>query len=390
MESVQKSLALQGLMGQQDLQGLQLDEARRGAEANQRLQALFSSNPNATPEDVMRIDPAKGLKMRQDLLTNRKTEGEIAKTATEVDAARAKLGRDLIASANPQNYQTIIAEGRRLGQKWADTAPPEFDPVWQRQNVIGADKWLEVNAPKVTSVQDGGVTRMVDTNTFTNPGITARTFSTADPGKDLVLPGADGTYKPNAPLVDAKKQVAAAGASKTVVNMADGQKGFDNELKLRGDFRSEPVYKAHQEMTSAHQQISGALKQGTPVGDLAGATKIMKLLDPGSVVRESELGMAMAASGLMDRITNYANMVTSGQKLTPTQRADFQKLADALFSESVNQYNKKRAEYTGLASNYGLNPERVTGAEVRMPSAPTTDPTKMSDADLLKALGVKK
>lgn len=130
LETAQRSLALQGLMGQQDLQGLQLDEARRGADASQRLQALFGSNPNATPEDVMRIDPTKGLKMRQDLLTNRKTEGDIAKTATEVEAAKAKQGRDLIASANPQNYPGIIAEGRRLGQRWANDAPPEFDPNW--------------------------------------------------------------------------------------------------------------------------------------------------------------------------------------------------------------------------------------------------------------------
>jgi hypothetical protein len=65
-------------MGQQDLQGLQLGEARRGAETNARLQALFGSNPNATPEDVMRIDPTRGLKMRQDALGNRKIESDIS------------------------------------------------------------------------------------------------------------------------------------------------------------------------------------------------------------------------------------------------------------------------------------------------------------------------
>lgn len=185
MDSVQKSLALQALMGQGDLQALQLDEARRGADTNQRLQALFRDNPNATPDDVMRIDPAKGLKMRADLLANRKTEGDIAKTEAEVAAARAKLGRDLIASASPENYATVIAEGRRLGQKWADTAPAAFDPVWQRQNVIGADKWLEVNTPKPKSVNDGKVTRFVDENPFTNPSIVGQTIAMqTTPGED--------------------------------------------------------------------------------------------------------------------------------------------------------------------------------------------------------------
>ena len=172
----------------------------------------------------------------------------------------------------------------------------------------------------------------------------------------------DGKPVVNQPLFDAKKQLAREGSSKsntTIIN--DGQKGFDNVLKARGDFRSEPVYKAHQEMKSAYSQIKQALGQASPAGDLAGATKIMKLLDPGSVVRESELGMAMAASGLMDRVTNYANMVVTGQKLTPVQRKDFQTLADKLFSESVSAYNAKANEYRGISERFGFNPDEVTG-----------------------------
>jgi hypothetical protein len=160
-----------------------------------------------------------------------------------------------------------------------------------------------------------------------------------------------------------------AGAPSVSVPINMGQKGLDNTLKLRGDFRSEPVYKAHQEMQSAYSQIQQSLKQASPAGDLAGATKIMKLLDPGSVVRESELGMAMQASGLMDRVVNYADNIVKGTKLTPTQRADFQRLADALFSESVKQYNAKRAEYQGIAERNQLTVQDVLGSESVGPSA---------------------
>jgi len=132
---------------------------------------------------------------------------------------------------------------------------------------------------------------------------------------------------------------------------------------VRGDFRSEPIYKAYGEVQSAHSQITTALKQNSPAGDLAGATKLMKILDPGSVVRESELGMAMAASGLMDRAQNYASMVVSGQKLTPTQRKDFQTLSDALMNESAKQYGAKRDEYKGIAERNGLSVEDILGPE---------------------------
>ena len=166
---------------------------------------------------------------------------------------------------------------------------------------------------------------------------------------------------PNDPLISIEERLKKAGANSITQSVNTGQKGFDNTLKLRSDFRSEPIYKAHQDVQSAHSQITSALKQESPAGDMAGATKLMKILDPGSVVRESELGMAMAASGLVDRMQNYASMVMSGQKLTPTQRADFQKLAESLRAESEKQYNAKRKEYEGIATRNGLNVDDVLG-----------------------------
>ena len=182
-----------------------------------------------------------------------------------------------------------------------------------------------------------------------------------DPNKPFMV--IDGKIVPNNAYQDFDLRSKRAGATNVSVPINTGQKGFENTLKLRGDFRSEPIYKAHQEVQSAYSQIQQSLKMASPVGDLAGATKIMKLLDPGSVVRESELGMAMAASGAMDRLTNYAANVINGTKLTPTQRLDFQKLADALYKESANQYNSKRAEYQGISERNGLNVQDVLGNE---------------------------
>ena len=72
----------------------------------------------------------------------------------------------------------------------------------------------------------------------------------------------------------------------------------------------EQALKANQfdEMEKAFQQVQLASRAGTPIGDVASAIKIMKLLDPGSVVRESELGIALnQTSGLVDRWTTFIN-----------------------------------------------------------------------------------
>lgn len=160
-----------------------------------------------------------------------------------------------------------------------------------------------------------------------------------------------------------------SGAATTTVNVAEGQKGFENEMKLASAFKGEPIYKDFSDMKSAYGQVISALNQQTPIGDVAGATKVMKLLDPGSVVRESELGIAMAASGRMDRLSNYFNMWSSGQKLTPTQREDFKALSNELYAAAAQAYNAKRDEYKGFGNAYNFkNLDAALGAPATAPS----------------------
>jgi hypothetical protein len=157
-------------------------------------------------------------------------------------------------------------------------------------------------------------------------------------------------------------------AKGTNISVNTGQHGFDNALKLRTDFRAEPIYKGFEETKAAKLQIDQAAKMTSPAGDLAAATKIMKILDPGSVVRESELGMAMAATGVEDRVKNYANMVITGEKLTPAQRKDFVELSDKLYNAAAGQFNQKREEYSGIAQRNKLDVEAAVGAPAKIMS----------------------
>ena len=155
-------------------------------------------------------------------------------------------------------------------------------------------------------------------------------------------------------------------------NVMPEQKTFENTQKLRQQFNSEPVYKAFQEVNSAYSKINDGLNMKSPAGDLAAATKFMKLLDEGSVVRESELLLAMKATGALDRLQNYAQNVVKGTKLTPTQRDDFRKLSTDFYNSSATQYNSKQAEYTDIAKRYNFNPLDVTSAPIKLKSTNNT------------------
>jgi len=177
---------------------------------------------------------------------------------------------------------------------------------------------------------------------------------------------------------DARKQI--------VVNMNEGQKGFENISKLRKDFTSEPVYKEFNDMRAAHSQVISAINANTPIGDTAAATKIMKLLDPGSVVRETELGMAMAATGKMDLLQNYLQNMIDGKKLTPTQRTQFKSLADELYNASAQAYNAKRGEYATIGKEFKLNTDVALGNPAFvMPKSPAVPEFDRALADAARA-----
>ena len=150
-------------------------------------------------------------------------------------------------------------------------------------------------------------------------------------------------------------------SKKPLVVMNEGQKGFENTSDLKKQFGNEPIYKELSGMDTAYKQVTAAIKEGTPIGDTAAATKIMKLLDPGSVVRETELGMAMAATGKMDKLQNYMDLYISGRKLTPSQRTEFQSLADELYNAAATAYNAKREEYANIGRKYQLDTDIALG-----------------------------
>lgn len=170
----------------------------------------------------------------------------------------------------------------------------------------------------------------------------------------------------------------------TNVNVDVGQKGFENKMGAKKTFMSEPIYKDFNDMKSAYGQVLTALDQGNPIGDVAGATKVMKLLDPGSVVRESELGIAMSASGRMDRLKNYFDMWSKGTKLTPIQRDEFKQLSTELYAAAGQAYNQKRGEYIDFGQSTGVTLDKALGPEAAIPSvvkksAAGAPPTNIQD-----------
>ena len=165
--------------------------------------------------------------------------------------------------------------------------------------------------------------------------------------------------KPNPAYQRYELDKVQRGATKVSTTIRENDKKFEKEDKLRADYTSNPKVKASAEMDSAFKMIEAAYQNPTAANDLAMATKYMKILDPTSVVRESEFALAVSATGLLDKVQNYAASVLQGKKLNPTQRKDFYESAKAINDSFQQGRATVDSEYSEIATGYGLEPKNV-------------------------------
>jgi len=133
----------------------------------------------------------------------------------------------------------------------------------------------------------------------------------------------------------------------------------DNVLAARKEFTSLPVVKAFSDQTTAYGRVISSVQDPSPAGDLALIFNYMKVLDPGSVVREGEFATAQNAGSVDDRTRGLYNRIMSGERLSEAQRADFADRATRLYSGAEQQYQNISEQYGAFARSAGLPPEQV-------------------------------
>lgn len=164
------------------------------------------------------------------------------------------------------------------------------------------------------------------------------------------------------------------------IRKKDADFRLTSETDLRKEYSSLPAIKEFSTVQTAHKQVINALNNPSAANDLAAATKFMKLLDPGSVVRESELGMAMAATGAIDLMGNYLQRLQNGERLNPAQRADFKRAAELAYKAAEDTYNQISNQYVDLAKSYNLNPNNIVLRSGKTPANPATSATPAEPA----------
>ncbi len=148
-----------------------------------------------------------------------------------------------------------------------------------------------------------------------------------------------------------------------------GKEIFDMEKDLRKEYQAES--KDYKKVRDAYTRIQQSAKDPSPAGDLALIFNYMKVLDPGSVVRESEFRTAENAKSALERakesgeiVPNFiwgtVNRLMTGQRMLDIQRKDFVRRAGMLYGGMEDQHKKRTAAFTGIADRNKLDIRNVT------------------------------
>ena len=126
-------------------------------------------------------------------------------------------------------------------------------------------------------------------------------------------------------------------------------KDFKNIMDLRKEFLKQSG--EYQKVRDAYTRVQKSTKIPTAAGDLSLIFNYMKMLDPGSTVREGEFQTAAASGSYGERFKASAQKIMSGERLSPKMRDDFVSKSKELLSGMESQHSKRVRNYSKIAKS---------------------------------------
>lgn len=175
-------------------------------------------------------------------------------------------------------------------------------------------------------------------------------------------------------------QIAQEAEQNNFKNMIDRQKlaielkklekgdpvSINNIFALANHFDTLPEVKNFKEIDRQFANVNEtykAYKNGelkANAADQAMVTTLNKILDPTSVVRESEFARTAAGQSAFNRMQGYLDKLTKGGGgLTNREREDLFNTMKIMRNSAYNTYSNTAQTYTDMANRYGMNPDDI-------------------------------
>lgn len=180
-----------------------------------------------------------------------------------------------------------------------------------------------------------------------------------EPNIQFVTPGSsmyvDGQYK------------------ETVPKLPEEQKPpIDDPMRISKDYQSQPGFQRLKEVAPTIQSMVKSLDDPSAMADLDFVYGLAKILDPTSVVRESEAGMVIDSQGIAPSLLGQLNKIMTGQQaMLPETRKTLVGVAMRRAKEFEAQAQQERGFYGNMAKESGYNPDTYLQPVPIIPGIPT-------------------
>lgn len=145
----------------------------------------------------------------------------------------------------------------------------------------------------------------------------------------------------------------------------DQQDQFGNEKDLFAQYSNSDPVKMYETVKGGYERVRQSAALQTGAGDMGLIYGYMKMLDPGSVVRESEFATAAQAGSYGQQIQGLVSRIISGERLPEEVRQQFVQSAEGIYSETSQNLGDINTQFSTRAQNYGVDPDMF----IRQPEA---------------------
>lgn len=130
--------------------------------------------------------------------------------------------------------------------------------------------------------------------------------------------------------------------------------------KLRGEVQKLPSYVNITEAAPVYRSMLDAANRDDRAADVNMIYGLAKIMDPKSVVRESEMTMAQAVATLPQHLqASIMSQIQSTGRLSPEVRDGIMREAHSRATAYKNEFDRDSKQYRGIVGRYRMNPEDV-------------------------------
>ena len=314
----------------------------------ENIMARFPQLGSAVKENYERLNT----KQKQSAL-NSATQVLAALQGKNKDVAKSLLEKQALAAENVGD--TAAADAARVMMQQIDmepsaarnaavlsvaaaAGPEQFASIYEKISQVGRENELQPGALAKQEVE----LMQLGTNMGVDPKTTQKMLA---------------SYRNAGVSQDTARNLFAIEAQNPTGRIYDPEKRYAASKDLRTEYNNRVGDVTAGRVNFQKMEESAKIQEG--LGDVALITSFIKMLDPGSTVRESEFAVARDTGGLLTSLENLLTKAKGGQFLTNPQRTTFVNLAKQYLAAAEKDGAKTRKSMEGIVARLGLNPADV-------------------------------